>query len=393
MKAMVYRYMSICEPDVIRTLKELEIEVLEYTKEVTVKDYAPKDAVREIGEFLENNPVDFVFSINFFPYLAEVCNIFHIRYISWVVDSPVMELYTTAITKEYNRVFLFDRALFNEISPYNPGKIFHFPLAANVEEKEKLFKETSESDKKRFSHDIAFVGSLYTEKCPYDRVKNLPDSIRGYLDGIMAAQEKVYGYYFIEDLLKDDVVEAFKAHMEGFYTQPPGSFLTDKRTLSQLYIGNKISANERMHTFKALSERFPVNIYTASDTTKIPKLKNMGTAKSLTEMPVIFNRSKINLNITSKAIRTGLPLRIFDILSSGGFVLSNYQEEIPELFVPGEDMVMYGSYEEMMYLIEYYLDHDKERKAIAESGFERLKSNYTYRIQMQKMIIKAFETK
>lgn len=393
MKALVYRYMSICEPDVIRTLKELEIEVLEYTKEVTVKDYSPRDAVKEIGEYLQNHPVDFVFSINFFPYLAEVCNIFHIRYISWIVDSPVMELYTTAITKEYNRVFLFDRALFNEISPYNPGRIFHFPLAANVEEKEKLFKETPESVKSKFSHNIAFVGSLYTEKCPYDRAKNLPEDVKGYLDGIMAAQERVYGYYFIEDLLKDNVVDAFKSSIEGFYTQPEGSFLTDKRTLSQLYIGNKISANERVHTFKELSELFDVNIYTGSDTTMMPRLHNMGTAKTLTEMPLIFNQSKINLNITSKAIRTGLPLRIFDILSCGGFVLSNYQEEIPELFVPGEDLVMYGSFEEMVYLIEYYLDHEEERMAIAKSGLERLKANYTYRIQMQKMIIKAFETK
>lgn len=393
MKALVYRYMSICEPDVIRTLQELDIEVLEYTKEITNKNYAPKDAVKEIGRFLQDNPVDFVFSINFFPYLSEVCNIFHIRYISWIVDSPVMELYTTAITKEYNRVFLFDRALYNEISPYNPGRIFHFPLAANVEEKEKLFEQTPENIKEKFSHDIAFVGSLYTEKCPFDRVKKLPDDVKGYLDGIMAAQERVYGYYFIEDLLNNHVVETFKSHIEGFYTQPSGSFLTDKRTLSQLYIGNKISANERVHTFKALSERFSVNIYTASDTSEIPKLHNMGTAKTLTEMPVIFNRSKINLNITSKAIRTGLPLRIFDILSCGGFVLSNYQEEIPELFVPGEDLVMYGSLEEMIYLIEYYLDHDSERRAIAQSGFERLKANYSYRTRMQEMIIKAFETK
>lgn len=391
MKVLVYRYGSICEPDIIETFKSFDFDVITYEKEITKKDYKPKDAIREIGEFLQDNPVDFVFSINFFPYVAEICNVYKLKYLSWIVDSPVMELYTTAITKETNRVFIFDRALFNDISPFNPKCIFHLPLAANISEKEKLFSETSSSIRRKFSHDISFVGSLYTEKCPYDRAKSIPDKERGYLDGIMTAQMKVYGYYFIEELLNDELVETFKNHIDGFYSLPEGSFLTDKRTFSQLYIGNKISAMERVETFKFLSERHNVNIYTASDTTKLPKLKNMGTAKSLTEMPIIFNQSKINLNITSKIIRTGLPLRIFDILSSKGFLISNYQEEIQELFVPGEEIVLYGSLEELDYLVEYYLAHDKERQEIAMNGFLRLKENYTYEKQMAKLLSIAFD--
>ena len=116
----------------------------------------------------------------------------------------------------------------------------------------------------------------------------------------------------------------------------------------------------------------------------------MGLAKSLTEMPIIFKESKINLNITSKAIRYGLPLRIFDILSCEGFVLTNYQPEIPELFTPGEDLVMYGSQEELEELIAYYLSHDKERREIAAHGLETLKANYTYEKQIAKMFEMAF---
>lgn len=391
MKVLVYRYGSICEPDILATFKSFGFDVIAYEKEIIKKNYKPKDAVREFGEFLQNNPVDFVFSINFFPYVAEVCSVYNLKYLSWIVDSPVMELYTTAITKETNRVFLFDRALFSEISPFNPKCIFHLPLAANISEKEKLFSKTSSATRRKFSHDIAFVGSLYTEKCPYDRVKNLPDRERGFFDGIMASQMKLYGCYFIEELLSDELVEVFKNHIDGFYCLPNGSFLTDKRTLSQLYIGNKISAMERVHTFKFLSERYDVNIYTASDTSDLPSLHNMGTAKSLEEMPIIFNQSKINLNITSKIIRTGLPLRIFDILSAKGFLISNYQEEIPDLFVPGEDVVLYGSLEELDYLVGYYLSHDKEREEIAMNGFLRLKENYTYEKQMTKLISLAFD--
>lgn len=386
MRVLIYRYNSICEPDIIKTFQEMGIEVVEYTKEITVKDYSPSVAVKEIGDFLQDHPVDFVFSINFFPYVSEVCNLLGLKYLCWIVDSPVLELYTTSIVRECNRVFVFDRALAEEIFPLNPGRIFHLPLAANVDAKDELFKDTQESVFDKFSHDIAFVGSLYTEKCPYDSLKNLPEETSGYFDSIINAQEKIYGYYFIEDLLSDYQVDAVKTLNSDFYALPEGSFLTDKRTLAQYYIGSKITANERVHTFSMLSEIFPVNIYTGSDTAGIPLLKNMGRAKTLTEMPVIFNQSKININITSKMIRSGLPLRIFDILSSGGFLITNYQSEIPEFFTPGEDLVMYSDMDELEYLISYYLDHDEEREAIAKRGREIVREHFTYKGQLAKLL-------
>ncbi len=390
MKVLFYRYGSICEPDLIESFKEMKIDVLEYTREVTDKNVSPSDSVKEVSAYMLDHPVDFVFSINFFPFLSEVCNIFHLRYLSWIVDAPVMELYASSIKNQWNRTFLFDKELYNEISPYNPDCVFHLPLGARTAPKDELFKKASSEDKKKFAHDIAFVGSLYTEKCPYDKLSGASEALTGYLDGIMKAQEKIYGYYFIEDLLTDEMVEEFKTHLPGFYQYPSESFLTDKRTMSQLYIGNKISAMERVDTFKYLSVRFPVSIYTGSDTKDIPKLKNMGLAKSLTEMPLIFHYSKINLNMTSKAIRSALPLRIFDILSCGGFLVTNYQPEIPELFTPGEDLMMYSSMEELSEIIAYFLAHEDERIEIAECGYEALKKNYTFEMQLEKLLLKAF---
>lgn len=483
MKIFYYRYGSIMEPDIIDTFREFGFEVLEYTKEVTDKNYLPGKAVREVSKVLEEHPCDIAFSINFFPFLSDVCNIFHIRYVSWTVDSPVMELYSKQIKNKWNRTFIFDKADFLDVREFNPDCIFYLPLGANTAKKEKLFTgdslktETALAYKgsksygnnltfdgsktsagsplaapqpagsplavtlpsgsplaelkpagspfsvtlpagsplaapkpagstlsvtlssgknglqmNKFSHDVAFVGSLYSEKCPYDKLsKKAPASLVGYLDGIMAAQERVYGYYFIEELLSDDVVSEFMKYHPSFYEDPGASeLLTDKRTLSQLYIANKITANERQHTFKALSEHFDTSIYTASDTSKLPKIHNRGLAKSLTEMPLIFHSSKININTTSKAIRSGLPLRIFDIMSAGGFCLSNYQSEIPELFSVGEEIVLYSSYEELIDLTQYYLTHDSERREIARAGYERVKMDYSLEKQLEKMLLMAY---
>ena len=186
------------------------------------------------------------------------------------------------------------------------------------------------------------------------------------------------------------MVEEFKTHMPGFYQYPAESYLTDKTTVCQLYIGNKITAMERLATMRVLSENFHTTIFTGSDTSSFPKLINKGFAKTLTEMPLIFHNSKINLNTTSKPIRTGLPQRIWDILGSGGFVLSNYQSEIPEILKVGEHLELYGSLEELKDKCEYYLSHEKERKEIALAGFEEVAKNHTFAIRLEQLMKLAF---
>lgn len=391
MNILFYRYGSICEPDVIKGFEELGHTVSQITEEITNKNFLFGDCARIVGQFLMDHPQDCVFTLNFFPIISDVCNIFKIPYICWSVDSPVMELFAKSIQHPCNRIFLFDRMQYEEIAPLNPGNVFHFPLAVNVTDKQAVIQNASASDLKKFSSQVSFVGSLYTEKCPYDRLNNPPAYLTGYLNGLMEAQLKVYGYYFIEELLPDAIIEEFKSHMDHFYTYPMETFLTDCKTLAQLYIGSKITAMERIRTFDLLSRNFHVDLYTGSDTSILPHIHNRGLAKTLTEMPIIFHESKININTTSRSIRSGLPLRIFDILGCGGFVLSNYQPELPELFTPDEELVAYSSPEELKELVAYYLEHDKERKEIAHNGFEKVKTHYTYPIRLEQMLRFAFQ--
>lgn len=392
MNLLFYRYGSICEPDIIEAFHELGHSVSEITDEITNKELSPQDSIQTVSRHLLAHPEDFVFSVNFFPSLSEVCNIFKIPYLCWIVDSPVMELYSTSITNPCNRVFLFDYTMYQEISPRNAACVFYLPLATNVRAKDRVIAAASPEIRSYFSADISFVGSLYTEKCPYDRLEQPPGYLKGYLDAIMAAQQNIYGYYFIEELLTDEMVEEFKAHFPHFYQHPSKSYLTDKITLSQLYIGNKITALERLETMKVLSNHFSTTIYTGSDTSDFPNLINRGFAKSLTEMPIIFHESKINLNTTSKPIRSGLPLRIWDILGSGGFVLSNYQSELPTLLSVGRHLDSYASMEELTEKCEYYLSHDKERREIAQCGYEEVKARHTFPMRISEMLSLAFHS-
>lgn len=390
MNILIYRYGSICEPDIIDGLQELGHTVTQLTEEIENKNFLPGDCARYVSQFLLDHPQDCVFTINFFPIISEVCNIFKIPYLCWTVDSPVLELFSKSIQNPCNRVFVFDYMQYQEIAPYNPDHIYHFPLAVNIKQKQTAIKQASFNQRKRFSSDISFVGSLYSEKCPYDKLKNPPAYLSGFLNGLIEAQLRVYGYYFIDEVLTDSVIHDFKEHFPDFYTQAFETFLTDRITMSQLYIGNKITAVERERTMHALSKHFDMDIYTGSDTSKFPKIHNRGFAKTLTEMPIIFHESRINLNTTSKAIRSGLPLRIFDIMGCGGFVLTNYQAELPENFRIGEELVAYSNLDELCELTEYYLSHEKERIEIARNGFEKVKKEYNYPARLELLLSLAF---
>ncbi len=389
MNILFYRYGSICEPDIIAGFEELGNHVSEITLEIYNKETTPLEGLTALKEELLSHPYDFVFSVNFYPFISEVCNIFHIRYICWTVDSPVMELYSDCIKNPWNRIFLFDKAQYEEFHPQNPDCIFHLPLASNPARWQNVIESASGADCRKYTGAVAFVGSLYTEKCPYDRLTGAPDYLKGYLEGIMEAQSKIYGCYFLEELLSDSVVDSFRACMPGFYT-PLETFRRDDRAATaQIYLCAKISATERVRTMRLLGGRYPVSLYTASDTTGIP-VKNCGPVKTLTEMPLVFHHSKINLNITAKAIRTALPLRVFDVLACGGFLLTNYQSELADCFTIGSDLDCYTGEEELLDKTEYYLTHDAERREIAHNGLETVIKYHNYPERLLTMLSLAY---
>ena len=100
----------------------------------------------------------------------------------------------------------------------------------------------------------------------------------------------------------------------------------------------------------------------------------------------IYYFSKINLAFTLPTIETGVPLRIFDIMAFGGFVISNYQAELSDLFEIGKEIVVYHDAEELFELTDYYLSHEKERLQIAVNGYKRVNRDHSIPARLKKML-------
>jgi spore maturation protein CgeB len=95
----------------------------------------------------------------------------------------------------------------------------------------------------------------------------------------------------------------------------------------------------------------------------------------------IFRSSRINLNLTASSqtkYRNQIKGRNFEIPGCGGFQLSEYADRIEEYFVPDKEIVCFRSTGEMIEKIQYYLQHEEERKAVADAGYQRAMKDHTY---------------
>lgn len=392
MNILFYRYGSICEEDILNCFKESGHACVTIEDEITDKSITGADTLKLVDERLSKGSFDCIFTINFYPSISDLCNVYHIRYICWIVDSPVLELFSVSINNPWNRVFVFDKALYEDIKDYNPKCIFHYPLAVDTRSKEKAIKEAvNNGSASRYQSNISFVGSLYTEKDPMSDMRGIPDYTKGYLDGLSEAQLRVYGYYFVQEQLTNEIIKTFKECKNDYYTMKADNYLTDRVLIGQYYLGNHITALERERLIALIAEKYPIDVYTRSNTSKIKAANCRGGCETLTQMPVIFHEGRININPTSKAIRTGIPLRVFDIFACEGFMISNYQSELCELFVPGEDFVYYESIEQVPELAGYYLEHENERREIAHNGYIKVKEQYSYMVRLNRLLLKAFE--
>lgn len=332
---------------------------------------------------LENQQFDFCFSYNFFPLMATACYKCNIKYVSFVYDSPQVKLYSYTVTYPTNYIFLFDSSLVTQFQKEGLSTFYYMPLPVNANRIHSLLQKPYDST--RLSADVSFVGSLYNENHNlYDSLQGISSYTKGYLDAIMQAQSHVYGYNFLEECL----TPAITAELQNVthYQKNTDGVESLSFIFSDYYLCRKLTSMERINILTDVASHFPLKIFTPNKDYVIPHASNMGVADYLTETPYIFHSSKINLNITLRSIKSGIPLRCMEIMSCGGFLLTNYQSDFLKHFVAGEDFVYFESSDDMLQKIDFYLTHDKERTFIAESGYQKVLKNHSYETIFQQIL-------
>jgi spore maturation protein CgeB len=104
------------------------------------------------------------------------------------------------------------------------------------------------------------------------------------------------------------------------------------------------------------------------------------------ELPQVYGHTSINFNATSLQMKAAVNQRVFDAPAAGGFVLTDFREQLAELFQVGEEVACFGNLGEIPDLVRFYLQHTSVREKMTVKARSRVLAEHTYRHRVAAML-------
>ena len=380
MNILVYRWGAYTEEDIIFYFKKMNIKVNVFMCHISDKNN-DEQFESTLDKNLNDGSYEFVFSVNFFPVIAKVCYKKNIKYISWSYDAPlnVINIEET-LGLPNNRVYMFDRMQAAEYTDKGFDNVKHMPLAVPVERYDGI--KIAEEEKKKYGADISFVGNLYKDLLG-GYISPLDDYDKGYISAVCKAQSGLYGAYIIDDNISDDLINRIN---KKYREVNPDTQITMTREALSYGMASAVTREERIAVLGVISRIKGLKYFSGEKNEILGSAEYGGRVDYYSEMPKVFKGSTVNMNITLKILKSGIPLRALDIMGCGGFLLSNWQPELAEYFEDEKEMVMYSSIEDAVNKAVYYSNHVDLSKQIALKGYEKTKRLFNYPERINQLI-------
>ncbi|MBI4620100.1 MAG: glycosyltransferase [Desulfobacterales bacterium] len=293
---------------------------------------------------------------------------------SWYVDSPniIVKAFNKNVSP-YVSVFLWDKGYIEDMEAMGFAEVAYLPLATD----EDIFRpiKLRPSDIKRYGADVGFVGNSMVDSV-VEKLKKVPEELHPFLERMA-------------ELLSSSRMpfdELLKTIDEG-YLEKIKSLIPRLRLFLEAAILWRATLLYRLSCIETLKDFNPC-IHGDKDWKKL-----LGNGYRLghslnyyRELPVFYNACKVNFNATSLQMEQAVNQRVFDVPACGGFLLTDHQGAIEELFDVGKEVVTYKDKDEIPELVRFYLDNPDARKAIAVKGRDRVLKEHTYKHRLNAVI-------
>ena len=209
-----------------------------------------------------------------------------------------------------------------------------------------------------FRHDLAFAGTITSYKTVLKQRNN---------QVFKPATNQLANNFIQQRRASDTYVDVF-----DFLQKSDLDIFAQEFSLISNCLLFEQKAIEREQLLVSLANR-TIDIYgdyTAEDHTNVTARGCLPKEK----LYKVYGGSKINLCCTqwSRCCHQ----RVFQAVASKGFILHENKADIPPLFEPGKEIILYNTLEEQRELIDYYLCHGSERTKIIEAAFKRFHAEH-----------------
>ncbi|WP_421902362.1 CgeB family protein [Maridesulfovibrio sp.] len=349
----------------------------------TVREGFVEDLLRTVVDFKP----DFALTVNHFGVdregkLTDLLLKLKLPLASWFVDNPHLILYRYAdVLPDLTAIFTYDAGNLEIMSEKGFENVFYLPLATDVER----FKPGLPG-RDEWRADVSFLGN------------SMVHAVNDYLhqSGLDAGMEQRVPELAVEFGERAELsVEDFLRNSYPDLLEQMENLATDENRLA--FEGLITWEATRRYRLSCVRELLPFNPLIVGDD-GWQELLSKGNWRYLSsldyynDLPGFYPMSKIGFNCTSRQMKGAVNQRVFDVPACGGFVLTDYREQMEALFEPGNEIISYNDISEIGPLLEKWLADDVGRSKVTAAARKRIMAEHTYKHRLSTLMEKMRQT-
>ena len=337
---------------------------------VVMAGQMPREHVAGVLHKLADFRPDFVLSVNisgmdFDGMFARLFEDLRVPFVTWFVDDPrTILMGRTCYATPYTVVLTWDKAY----EPYLRGVGFEVVCSVPLGVDTTLFDAEPPDE---WDLPPTFVGNSMTQfaREEWAWVEQYPDLARGIRESFEGGRvNRVTFGQGLEALLGKDATKQLD--------------MDQARHAEMVFF---IEGTRRLR--HALVERMaPEGVYVRGDEWWRELTPAAGGPLGyVNELADYYRRCPVSLNTTSIQMPNTVNQRVFDCPAAGGFLLTDAQPDLAELFDVTEEAACYTSLDECSEMFGYYRDHPAVRKEMAAKARKRVLGEHTYQHRLRQI--------
>ncbi len=363
-------------------LKELAVEHHVLPLENT--ETGSKKFIEALLQAVVDFKPDFALTVNHFGLdrqgkLAGLLEELRLPLASWFVDNPHLILHQYAHPGTDNTViFTFDAGNLALLHDKGFSNVHYLPLATDVT---RFRPGAGISTPEAWASDVSFVGN--------SMVRPVADCLtKAALPADLCPDYQTVARSFGSSG-ETDVTRFLEAYHPEWFAAYQALPTPENRLALESLLTWEATRQYRLDCVRQTLEFSPLVV---GDKGWQPQLgqdtrwRHLSGLDYYADLPRFYPLSKINFNCTSRQMIGAVNQRVFDVPACGGFLLTDYREQMEMLFDLEREAVVYRSPEEIPGLIRALLKDDSRRKAVTEAARKRILNEHTYTIRLTRLL-------
>lgn len=319
---------------------------------------------KSLGETAQRIRPEFAFAINYFPGISEACADLEIPLIVWEIDPATDGLAPVGGNTDHVHIHTYRASNVARFEAAGFRHVAYTPLAANTR------KRTPCPDGGRMGPEVCFVGASMVGQATEFRSLFLDAWVAAHpgdtdarshgltlLNGLLTQQRMQPRTYLIPELMMRHMAD-FVAAVEGHLPHDPVALV------------GEIAAAERRLTVAARLGGEGLHVWGDPGWKAAERhgVVHRGFAGHHQQLTTIYQQGKIHVDINRLYQLDIVPMRVFDVLACGGFLIAEHSPALSALFTIGEELESWSSIDELIEKVRFYKKHPDAARRIAERG-------------------------